>query len=221
MEKTTLFSRLVRRPFSSRLSTLYLNSLIAVPPLAPAAKPCPDLSASRYFEHVKYLASDEMKGRGDGSPELDKAADYIASQFRACGLASDGRQQQLFSEFRNYDRRGSRTEQRTSAEWKQSQNQRRLCSDRVFEYRRLSMGRLSLPDMASPPRNCITTTIRESMPTEKSSSSCGMNRRKSDPKSPFDGANFTQHASFINKAINAKQHGARGIIFITGSEPCG
>src|SRR5262249_56837498 len=39
--------------------------------------------------------------------------------------------------------------------------------------------------------------------------------QESDPKSPFDGTNFTRHASFINKAINAKQHGALGIIFIT------
>src|SRR5439155_17266777 len=34
-----------------------------------------------------------------------------------------------------------------------------------------------------------------------------------DPKSPF---NSTRHATFVNKAINAKQHGARAIIFITG-----
>src|SRR5439155_13984509 len=39
--------------------------------------------------------------------------------------------------------------------------------------------------------------------------------QESDPKSPFDGTNSTRHASFINKAINAKQHGARGIVFIT------
>jgi hypothetical protein len=39
--------------------------------------------------------------------------------------------------------------------------------------------------------------------------------QESDPKSPFEGTNFTSHASFVNKAINAKQHGARGIIFIT------
>jgi hypothetical protein len=39
--------------------------------------------------------------------------------------------------------------------------------------------------------------------------------QEGDPKSLFDGTNFTRHASFVNKAINAKQHGARGIIFIT------
>ena len=39
-----------------------------------------------------FLASDQLKGRGNGSPELERAADYIASQFRSYGLqpAGDG-----------------------------------------------------------------------------------------------------------------------------------
>src|ERR1035437_5726898 len=44
------------------------------------------IRGDRWLADVKYLASDELKGRGDGTPELDKAADYIASQFRQAGL---------------------------------------------------------------------------------------------------------------------------------------
>ncbi len=40
----------------------------------------------QYLEDVKILSSDEMQGRGTGSPELDKAAEFIAGQFRAFGL---------------------------------------------------------------------------------------------------------------------------------------
>src|SRR5262249_33730248 len=36
-----------------------------------------------------------------------------------------------------------------------------------------------------------------------------------DPKSPFAATSFVPHLSFVNKAINAKLHGARGIIFVT------
>jgi hypothetical protein len=36
--------------------------------------------------HIRFLASDEMKGRASGSPELERAADYIADQFKAAGL---------------------------------------------------------------------------------------------------------------------------------------
>src|SRR5437868_6406088 len=65
----------------------------------PASEAIADLSASRYFEDVKYLSRDEMKGRGDGSPELDKAADYIASQFRKLGLRPMGDDNTYFQKF--------------------------------------------------------------------------------------------------------------------------
>ncbi|HLO98766.1 MAG TPA: M20/M25/M40 family metallo-hydrolase [Fimbriimonas sp.] len=36
--------------------------------------------------HVTYLASDELGGRGTPSPGLDKAADYIADEFKKVGV---------------------------------------------------------------------------------------------------------------------------------------
>src|SRR5205814_9417481 len=81
------------------LSTLYLSSLVAVPRTRPAAELVSELSASRYFDHVQYLSSDEMKGRGNGSPELDRAADYIASQFRLWGLRPMGDGNSYFQKF--------------------------------------------------------------------------------------------------------------------------
>ena len=54
----------------------------AVPVLLSAA----NVSPEAYLEHVKYLASPALKGRGTGTPELDTAADYIAAQFRSFGL---------------------------------------------------------------------------------------------------------------------------------------
>ncbi len=38
------------------------------------------------IEHVKFLASDELRGRASGTPELERAADYIALQFKDAGL---------------------------------------------------------------------------------------------------------------------------------------
>src|SRR5947209_2045098 len=51
-----------------------------------ARESAPAFNPERYLAHVKYLASPELKGRGTGSPELEKAADYIVSQFRSFGL---------------------------------------------------------------------------------------------------------------------------------------
>ncbi len=45
-------------------------------------------SADKYIEHVKVLAAPEMKGRGAGSPELERAGEYIAKQFERLGLES-------------------------------------------------------------------------------------------------------------------------------------
>lgn len=45
---------------------------------------------SEFFKHLSYLASDELKGRGVGTHEYDKAASYVANQFQENGLAPFG-----------------------------------------------------------------------------------------------------------------------------------
>lgn len=46
----------------------------------------PVFSAHRMMSTIKYLSSKELKGRGLGTPELDKASDYIANKFKEAGL---------------------------------------------------------------------------------------------------------------------------------------
>src|SRR5881275_386112 len=46
-------------------------------------------SESRLRQTVTYLASDALEGRGVGTSGLDKAADYIADQFKQIGLRTD------------------------------------------------------------------------------------------------------------------------------------
>jgi hypothetical protein len=48
------------------------------------------ITAQEFLEPIKYLASDQLKGRGDGTRELDKAAKYIANHFRKFGLKPGG-----------------------------------------------------------------------------------------------------------------------------------
>jgi hypothetical protein len=47
-------------------------------------------SSERMMETVKYLSSDGLKGREAGTPEIDKAADYIADGFKQAGLMPGG-----------------------------------------------------------------------------------------------------------------------------------
>lgn len=44
------------------------------------------ISLSETEAHLRFLASDELRGRDTGSPELDIAATYIASEFRRWGV---------------------------------------------------------------------------------------------------------------------------------------
>jgi len=50
----------------------------------------PVFSAKRMMRHVKFLASDKLKGRGLGTPGLDTAAKYIADKFKEYGLKPGG-----------------------------------------------------------------------------------------------------------------------------------
>ena len=46
----------------------------------------PVFSEKRMMATIKYLSSDELKGRGLGTPELEKATEYIAGKFKDAGL---------------------------------------------------------------------------------------------------------------------------------------
>ena len=62
----------------------FVLSAFAVAPTAP------DFDPERIRAHVKYLASDELEGRGTGQKGGDMAADYIAEQFKSYGLKPAG-----------------------------------------------------------------------------------------------------------------------------------
>jgi hypothetical protein len=48
--------------------------------------------AGRWWSHIEYLASDELQGRLNGSEGYQKAAAYVADQFRELGLQQAGTQ---------------------------------------------------------------------------------------------------------------------------------
>src|SRR5262245_28022470 len=195
------------------LSTFYLSSL-ALPTARPTSVEVSDLSAARYFEHVKFLSSDEMKGRGDGSPELDKAADYIASQFRTLGFRPMGDDNTYFQKFQlttgaklgpNNDLQLNGKNLKINDEFVPitCSNTAAFDGQLVFAGYGITAPELHYDDYEGVNVSGKIVVVLRHEPQE------------SDPKSPFDGTNFTSHASFVNKAINAKQHGAQGIVFIT------
>jgi aminopeptidase YwaD len=65
-----------------RLRALALLAALCVVRVAAA----PEIRADRLLDHIKFLASDELKGRDTGSEGMRQAADYIAAQFKSAGL---------------------------------------------------------------------------------------------------------------------------------------
>ncbi len=80
-------------------------SIILAVPLVMAAEraaPAPAGRAeaeARLRRDITFLASDECEGRGPGTRGIDKAADYIAAQFRKAGLKPAGADGSYFQPF--------------------------------------------------------------------------------------------------------------------------
>src|SRR5688572_20141552 len=80
------------------MRTLVLGAAI-VTLLAGAAAVRADVDADALLTHIKFLAADDLKGRGNGTEGLERAADYIARQFKDAGLQPGGKDGSWFQPF--------------------------------------------------------------------------------------------------------------------------
>ena len=61
-------------------------ALCSIAAIAAPARLGQKADGARYIEHVKFLASPELEGRAAGTAGLERAAAYIADQFKRAGL---------------------------------------------------------------------------------------------------------------------------------------
>ena len=187
---------------------------LAAPPTTTTTTPAID--PDRFLAHIKYLASPEMKGRATGSPELEKAADYIAHQFRSIGLKP--------VEGDSYFQAFAVT---TNA---------RLGRENRFEYTeggktsRLKAGEDFIPfnfsSRAKVAGSVVFVGYGITAPEYHYDDYNGLDVKDKlvlilrhepqefDEHSVFDGKVYTEHSQFASKATNAKNHGARGVILV-------
>jgi len=61
-------------------------------------------NGQKAWDHVNYLASDDFKGRKSGTPEYQKAAEYVAAKMKEFGLKPGGENGTYFQEvtFKNW-----------------------------------------------------------------------------------------------------------------------
>jgi hypothetical protein len=180
----------------------------------------PVFSPDRYLATIKYLASPEMKGRESGSPELEKAAQYIAAQFKSTGLKPlDGKS--YLQPF----------EITTSA---------KLGHGNRFEYtsgsdqKSLDMGKEFVPfnfsARGSATGHVVFAGYGITAPEYNYDDYAGLDvhgkfvivmahePQEYDEKSVFEGKIYTDHAQYYSKAANARKHGAAGVILISDQD---
>jgi len=58
-----------------------------------------DVESDALLTHIKFLSSDDLRGRGNGTEGLDRAADYIARNFKDAGLQPGGKDGTWFQPF--------------------------------------------------------------------------------------------------------------------------
>ncbi len=72
-----------------------------IPSSPPLADKPPIIDPADFKSHIEFLASDELKGRGAGTPELDRAAEYVAGVFAECGLSPAGDENSFFQTWKD------------------------------------------------------------------------------------------------------------------------
>lgn len=174
------------------------------------------IDPSQYLNDVKYLASPELKGRATGSPELEKAAAFIASKFRDFGLKSPGGKG-YYQPFQattatrlgkanhlKFQENGKATTLQFPGDFIPLNFSRsaKWTGHVVFAGYGITATQQQYDDYAGIDAKGKIVLILQHEPQEF------------DEKSVFAGKNFTSHAAFVNKAVNAKNHGAIGVIMI-------
>ena len=176
----------------------------------------PKIDPGNYLEHIKYLASEELKGRATGSQELEKAAEYIARQFRSWGLAplDGGSYMQAFEVTTSaklgqgnrleYFLGNAKSTLRFDDEFRPFNfSSRGAASGQiVFAGYGITAPEYDYDDYAGLDVKGKIVMVLRHEPQEM------------DEKSAFDGRQPTLHSNFDSKAINAKRHGAVGVIVV-------
>ncbi len=171
--------------------------------------------AERYLAHIKFLASPEMKGRASGSPELEKAARYIADKFRADGLQPVGGSYLEPFDISTSSKLGknNRFESLMNGEVETLQLSKefvpysfssngRSSGQVVFAGYGITAPEYNYDDYAGIDVHGKFVLVLAHEPQEF------------DDHSVFEGKVYTDHSQVYSKAFNARVHGAKGVILV-------
>jgi len=181
-------------------------------------------SAEEFIEQIKYLASDQLQGRGDGTPQLDEAANYLAKHFRKFGLKPAGDNGTFLQHFTLVV--GAKIGEHNSVTFKSGAHEESLNLQENFVP-------ISFSSNSTIDAPLVFAGYGITAPEYHYDDYQGIDAKghivivlrhepqENDEKSIFEGRQLTSHAQIANKAINAKNHGAAGMILVNdlGNHP--
>jgi hypothetical protein len=180
-----------------------------------ATTPRFEFRAEEYLKHVRFLASEDLQGRGAGTAGLDIAARYIARQFREAGLQPLSGS--FFQEFTLTVRAemGARNRFRWTSGGQRHQlkpredyvpfsfsSSSRVECALVFAGYGITAAEYNYDDYAGLDVKDKCVLVLRQEPQEF------------DEHSVFNGKVYTQHSQFPAKAFNARNRGAKAIVLI-------
>jgi Zn-dependent M28 family amino/carboxypeptidase len=203
-----------RTPFKL-LFRLIAGFLLTLPAAAPL-RADPAITAGEVISHVRYLASDELAGRGSGTPGGRMAAEYVARHFRTFGLRPAGADGSFLQSFPVVV--GVRLHGENALEVSAP----RGTAPRLQVERDFLPVAFSASGKASGP--VVFAGYGISQPEMKHDDYAGLDANgkivvvlRRAPEGGEHGR-FGQYASLRYKATAARDHGAAGVVFITGPE---
>jgi hypothetical protein len=174
------------------------------------------IDPARYIEHVRYLASPDLKGRGTGDPGLEKAADYLTKQFRSMKLEPVfGKSYAQAFPVTTNARPGSNNQfahavngSRKALKFDEDFRAFNFSDSGGFEGQVVFAGYgISAPEHHYDDYEGIDAKDKVVLVLRHEP-------QEFDDKSVFAGRLYTDHAQFWSKAANAKRHGARAVVLI-------
>ncbi len=183
-------------------------------------------SKSRLADAVKYLASDDLGGRGVGTQELDVAADYIAREFSKAGLRTDLFDGGPFQSFEIIVKSELGPVERNSLTFvgpqsEDAENPQRIELKQATDFNTLAVGGTAKVDTA-----VVFVGYGISAPDAEYDDYANVDVKgkavlilrkepeQDNPHSVFDGTSASRHAHFATKISNAYAHGASAIILV-------
>lgn len=191
----------------------------AVP--AGGVEPSDPITREDLLAHVQALAADAMEGRRTGEPGAERAATYIAAEFRRLGLIPGGDRGSYFARFTAP--LGARPGHANRLALATSGGTVDLVPDR--DWRPLAFA-VSTRRMVRVPVVFCGYGISASEPAYDDYAGSDVRGKAAlvlrlepgagDSLSPFEGTRLTVHADLRAKAKNAFDHGAAALLVVTG-----